>query len=216
MAECNTAVAQIDLTKVKPYGDTLNDGMTEVAFTLPVPYGDEANEAAKILAKKMGLDEPNVVYAKEMTKEYTFFVVYGKCQHTVDYTTIKVAKVEELLNAQQATKQQLAFVGDGINDAPVLSRADIGIAMGALGSDAAIEAADVVLMDDDPLKIAKAIRISRKCMRIVHENIWFAIGIKVLCLLLCAVGLVGMWAAIFADVGVMVLAVLNAIRTLFV
>jgi len=128
----------------------------------------------------------------------------------------KVAKVEELLEAQQATKQQLAFVGDGINDAPVLSRADIGIAMGALGSDAAIEAADVVLMDDDPLKIAKAIRISRKCMRIVHENIWFAIGIKVLCLLLCAVGLVGMWAAIFADVGVMVLAVLNAIRTLFV
>ena len=94
MAECNTAVAQIDLTKVKPYGDTLNDGMTEVAFTLPVPYGDEANEAAKMLAKKMGLDEPNVVYAKEMTKEYTFFVVYGKCQHTVDYTTIKVAKVD--------------------------------------------------------------------------------------------------------------------------
>jgi len=124
----------------------------------------------------------------------------------------KVAKVEALLEAQQ----QLAFVGDGINDAPVLSRADIGIAMGALGSDAAIEAADVVLMDDDPLKIAKAIRISRKCMRIVRENIWFAIGIKVLCLLLCAVGLVGMWAAIFADVGVMVLAVLNAIRTLFV
>ena len=128
----------------------------------------------------------------------------------------KVAKVEALLEAQQTSKQQLAFVGDGINDAPVLSRADIGIAMGALGSDAAIEAADVVLMDDDPLKIAKAIRISRKCMRIVRENIWFAIGIKVLCLLLCAVGLVGMWAAIFADVGVMVLAVLNAIRTLFV
>lgn len=128
----------------------------------------------------------------------------------------KVAKVEALLEAQKTSKQQLAFVGDGINDAPVLSRADIGIAMGALGSDAAIEAADVVLMDDDPLKIAKAIRISRKCMRIVRENIWFAIGIKVLCLLLCAVGLVGMWAAIFADVGVMVLAVLNAIRTLFV
>lgn len=124
----------------------------------------------------------------------------------------KVSKVEELL---ESGKHCLAFVGDGINDAPVLSRADIGIAMGALGSDAAIEAADVVLMDDDPLKIAKAIRISRKCMRIVHENIWFAIGIKVLCLLLCAFGLVGMWAAIFADVGVMVLAVLNAIRTLF-
>ena len=132
----------------------------------------------------------------------------------------KVTKVEELLEPDpakgKAKSSYLAFVGDGINDAPVLSRADIGITMGALGSDAAIEAADVVLMDDDPLKIAKAIRISRKCMRIVHENIWFAIGIKVLCLLLCAIGLVGMWAAIFADVGVMMIAVLNAIRTLFV
>ncbi|MCM1258997.1 MAG: HAD-IC family P-type ATPase, partial [Roseburia sp.] len=127
----------------------------------------------------------------------------------------KVSKVEELLN-QKSEKEKLAFVGDGINDAPVLSRADIGIAMGALGSDAAIEAADVVLMDDDPLKIAKAIKISKKCLRIVYENIYFAIGIKVICLILGAVGIANMWVAIFADVGVMVIAVLNAIRALFV
>ena len=127
----------------------------------------------------------------------------------------KVSKVEELLH-KKSEKEKLAFVGDGINDAPVLSRADVGIAMGALGSDAAIEAADVVLMDDDPVKIAKAIRIAKKCMRIVYENIYFAIGIKVLCLILGAVGIANMWVAIFADVGVMVLAVLNAIRTLFV
>lgn len=127
----------------------------------------------------------------------------------------KVSKVEELLEKKNG-KEKLAFVGDGINDAPVLSRADIGIAMGALGSDAAIEAADIVLMDDDPLKIAKAIKISRKCLRIVYENIYFAIGIKVLCLVLGALGIANMWAAIFADVGVMVIAVLNAIRTLFV
>ena len=127
----------------------------------------------------------------------------------------KVSKVEELL-ARKSEKEKLAFVGDGINDAPVLSRADIGIAMGALGSDAAIEAADIVLMDDDPLKIAKAIRISRKCIRIVYENIYFAIGIKVICLILGALGIANMWAAIFADVGVMVIAVLNAIRALFV
>ncbi len=129
--------------------------------------------------------------------------------------TDKVSKVEELL-ARKSGKEKLAFVGDGINDAPVLSRADIGIAMGALGSDAAIEAADIVLMDDDPLKIAKAIRISRKCIRIVYENIYFAIGIKVICLILGALGIANMWAAIFADVGVMVIAVLNAIRALFV
>ena len=127
----------------------------------------------------------------------------------------KVSRVEELLN-QKSEKAKLAFVGDGINDAPVLSRADIGIAMGALGSDAAIEAADIVLMDDDPLKISKAIKIARKCIRIVYENIYFAIGIKVLCLILGALGIANMWAAIFADVGVMILAVLNAIRTLFV
>ena len=121
----------------------------------------------------------------------------------------KVSEVERL-----GSGECLAFVGDGINDAPVLSRADIGIAMGAMGSDAAIEAADVVLMDDDPMKIAKGIRISRKCLRIVYENIAFALGIKALCLVLGALGLANMWAAIFADVGVMVLAVLNAIRAL--
>ena len=121
----------------------------------------------------------------------------------------------ERLLAQKGEKEALAFVGDGINDAPVLSRADIGIAMGALGSDAAIEAADIVLMDDDPLKISKAIRIAKKCMRIVYENIYFAIGIKVICLILGAIGIANMWVAIFADVGVMVLAVLNAIRVLF-
>ena len=126
----------------------------------------------------------------------------------------KVEKVEEIL-ASKPEKAKLAFVGDGINDAPVLSRADIGIAMGAMGSDAAIEAADVVLMDDDPAKIAKAIKISKKCLRIVYENIYFAIGIKLVCLLLGAIGFANMWTAIFADVGVMILAVLNAIRALF-
>ena len=127
----------------------------------------------------------------------------------------KVSEVEEILK-KNTGKGKLAFVGDGINDAPVLSRADIGIAMGAMGSDAAIEAADIVLMDDDPLKISKAIRISRKCLHIVYENIWFAIGIKLLCLVLGAVGIANMWLAIFADVGVMIIAVLNAIRALFV
>ena len=127
----------------------------------------------------------------------------------------KVSGVEKLL-AGQRSREKLAFVGDGINDAPVLSRADIGIAMGAMGSDAAIEAADIVLLDDDPMKIAKAIKIARKCIRIVYENIYFAIGIKVICLILGALGIANMWAAIFADVGVMVIAVLNAIRALSV
>ncbi|MBR6090356.1 MAG: cadmium-translocating P-type ATPase [Anaerolineaceae bacterium] len=128
----------------------------------------------------------------------------------------KVAQVETLISEKRSGKEKLAFVGDGINDAPVLSRADIGIAMGAMGSDAAIEAADIVLMDDDPLKISTAVRISRKCLRIVKENIWFAIGIKLACLILGAFGIANMWFAIFADVGVMVLAVLNAIRCMFV
>lgn len=126
----------------------------------------------------------------------------------------KVAKVEEMIASKKSPKDKVAFVGDGINDAPVLARADIGIAMGAMGSDAAIEAADIVLMDDDPLRIVTAIRISRKCLRIVRENIWFAIGVKLLCLLLTAVGIGNMWLAIFADVGVMIIAVLNAVRCL--
>ncbi len=126
----------------------------------------------------------------------------------------KVSKVEELLSKKSGENDALAFVGDGINDAPVLSRADIGIAMGGIGSDAAIEAADIVLMDDDPLKISTAIQISRKCLRIVKENIYFAIGVKVACLILGAFGVTNMWAAIFADVGVMIIAVLNAIRCL--
>lgn len=126
----------------------------------------------------------------------------------------KVNKVEQLL-ARKGEKEKLAFVGDGINDAPVLTRADIGVAMGAMGSDAAIEAADVVLMDDDPLQIANAILLSRKCLRIVYENIVFALGIKFLCLGLGAVGIANMWFAIFADVGVMILAILNAIRALY-
>lgn len=155
--------------------------------------GDAKNVAEKV-ASDLGVD---VVYSELLPAD-------------------KVTKVEELLAQKKSEKDKLAFVGDGINDAPVLSRADIGIAMGAMGSDAAIEAADIVLMDDDPLKIAKAIKISRKCLGIVHQNIWFAIGVKFICLILGALGIANMWLAIFADVGVMIIAVLNAIRALFV
>lgn len=154
--------------------------------------GDDRKVAASV-ASRLGIDE---FYANLLPAD-------------------KVARVEELIAGRKGS-DKLAFVGDGINDAPVLARADIGIAMGAMGSDAAIEAADVVLMDDDPVKIAKAIKISRKCLRIVYENIVFAIGVKLICLLLGALGITGMWLAIFADVGIMVIAVLNAIRALFV
>ncbi len=153
----------------------------------------DASDVAKQVADELGIDE---VYSELLPDD-------------------KVSKVEEYL-AKKGEKEKLAFVGDGINDAPVLSRADIGIAMGAMGSDAAIEAADIVLMDDDPLKIAKAIKISKKCLGIVYENIIFALGVKLVCLILGALGIANMWVAIFADVGVMVIAVLNAIRALMV
>lgn len=176
------------------------------------PHAKEAIEALKKagVAKTVMLTGDSEAVAKQVAKELGISEVYSEL-----LPADKVSKVEELL-AGKKEKEKLAFVGDGINDAPVLSRADIGIAMGALGSDAAIEAADIVLMDDDPLKIATAIQISRKCIRIVYENIYFAIGIKIICLLLGALGIANMWLAIFADVGVMIIAVLNAIRALFI
>ncbi len=178
---------------LKPTAKAAVSAMRSAGISKTVILTGDATNVAEDVAKELGVDE---VHSELLPED-------------------KVNAVEKLL-AEKNAKDILAFVGDGINDAPVLSRADIGIAMGALGSDAAIEAADVVLMDDDPLKIAQAIRISRKCMRIVYENIYFAIGIKVLCLILGAIGFANMWMAIFADVGVMVLAVLNAIRALFV
>lgn len=178
---------------MKPHAKEAVEALRRAGIEKTVMLTGDAKKVADQAAAALGIDE---VYSELLPAD-------------------KVAKVEELL-ASKPEKVRLAFVGDGINDAPVLSRADIGIAMGAMGSDAAIEAADIVLMDDDPMKISKAIRISRKCLRIVYENIWFAIGIKVICLILGAVGLANMWLAIFADVGVMILAVLNAIRALFV
>ncbi len=176
------------------------------------PHAKEAIQALKKagVRKTVMLTGDTKKVADQVAAELAIDEVYSEL-----LPADKVTKVEALLSAK-GEKEKLAFVGDGINDAPVLSRADIGIAMGALGSDAAIEAADVVLMDDDPLKISKAIRISRKCLRIVYENIWFALGIKGICLLLGALGIANMWMAIFADVGVMVIAVLNATRALFV
>ena len=177
---------------LKPTAKPAMEALRAAGITKTVMLTGDIDAVAQATAKELGID---TVYSELLPGD-------------------KVSKVEELLAGQH--KGKLAFVGDGINDAPVLSRADIGIAMGAMGSDAAIEAADVVLMDDDPMKISKAVKISRKCLRIVHENIVFAIGIKLACLLLVAIGKANMWAAIFADVGVMVLAVLNAIRALMV
>ena len=179
--------------KLKPTAKEAIKALKQAGIRKTVMLTGDRKNTAEQVAKELGIDE---VYSELLPAD-------------------KVSKVEELLQ-HRSDKEKLAFVGDGINDAPVLSRADIGIAMGALGSDAAIEAADIVLMDDDPLKIAKAIRISRKCIGIVYQNIYFAIGIKILCLALGAVGIANMWVAIFADVGVMVLAVLNAIRALSV
>ena len=177
----------------KPHAKEAIQALKKAGVEKTVMLTGDSRKVAEHVAADLGIDE---VHAELLPAD-------------------KVSEVEELLK-KNTGKGKLAFVGDGINDAPVLSRADIGIAMGAMGSDAAIEAADIVLMDDDPLKISKAIRISRKCLRIVYENIWFAIGIKLICLLLGAVGIANMWLAIFADVGVMIIAVLNAIRALFV
>lgn len=176
------------------------------------PHAKEAISSLKRngVKKTVMLTGDTKVVANQVAKELEIDEVYSEL-----LPADKVSIVEQLLE-KKGKKEKLAFVGDGINDAPVLSRADIGIAMGALGSDAAIESADIVLMDDDPLKISKAIKISRKCLRIVYQNIFFAIGIKLICLVLGALGIANMWLAIFADVGVMVIAVLNAIRALFV
>lgn len=178
---------------IKPNAKAAIEGLYRAGIKKTVMLTGDAGAVAENVANTLGISE---VYSELLPAD-------------------KVAKVEELLD-EKGEKEKLAFVGDGINDAPVLSRADIGIAMGALGSDAAIEAADIVLMDDDPLKIPVAIGIARKCLRIVYENIYFAIGIKLICLVLGALGIANMWLAIFADVGVMVIAVINAIRALFV
>ena len=178
---------------VKPHAKEAIQALKASGVRRIVMLTGDSRRVAEQVAKELGVDE---VHSELLPAD-------------------KVAKVEELLKAK-SDKEKLAFVGDGINDAPVLGRADIGIAMGAMGSDAAIEAADVVLMDDDPLQIPKAVKISRKCLGIVYQNIVFAIGVKLICLALGALGIANMWLAIFADVGVMIIAVLNAIRALFV
>ena len=179
--------------QIKPEATQALKALKAAGVERTVMLTGDAQGAAQAVAAQVGVDE---VHAQLLPGD-------------------KVDQVERLLK-EKRPHRTLVFVGDGVNDAPVLSRADIGVAMGAMGSDAAIEAADVVLMDDNPLKIAKAIKISRKCLRIVKQNIWFAIGVKAICLILGALGLGNMWLAILADVGVMILAVLNAIRALFV
>ena len=180
-------------------GDAIREGARDAVAAIRTGGAEcimltgDGRKTAEDMARRLGIHQ---VYSELMPED-------------------KVAKVEEIIR-HKGKKEKVLFVGDGINDAPVLSVADVGVAMGAMGSDAAIEAADVVLMDDDPLKIGKAIRISRKCMRIVMENIIFAIGIKVICMVLGALGLANIWMAIFADTGVLILAVLNAMRALFV
>ena len=178
---------------VKPHSRQAVEELKAAGIQKTVMLTGDTRKVAERVGKEIGID---MIYSELLPAD-------------------KVEKVEELLAGKDG-RTKLAFVGDGINDAPVLGRADIGIAMGAMGSDAAIEAADVVLMDDDPIKISKAVKISRKCIGIVYQNIVFAIGIKLICLVLGALGIANMWLAIFADVGVMIIAVLNAIRALFV
>ena len=192
-ATCRPDCATLDeiADRIKPQAAEAVHELKTMGISRIVMLTGDRKAAAQTIAHEVGIDQ---VFSELLPED-------------------KVSQVETLLQSRR-TGKTLAFVGDGINDAPVLSRADVGIAMGALGSDAAIEAADIVLMDDDPLKISKAIRIARKCIRIANENIVFAIAVKLICLLLGALGLAGMWLAIFADVGVMILAVLNAIRAL--
>ena len=178
---------------VKPHSRQAVEELKAAGIQKTVMLTGDTRKVAERVGKEIGID---MIYSELLPAD-------------------KVKKVEELLAGKDG-RTKLAYVGDGINDAPVLGRADIGIAMGAMGSDAAIEAADVVLMDDDPIKISKAVKISRKCIGIVYQNIVFAIGIKLICLVLGALGIANMWLAIFADVGVMIIAVLNAIRALFV
>ena len=206
-AENDHSVGHIVIAdEIKPGAAEAIRDLRGAGVTRTVMLTGDAEAIASRVAKKLGIDEyhASLLPADKVTR----------LEKLLDETGSSVNTGSSSKSGSAGKKASLAFVGDGINDAPVLSRADIGIAMGALGSDAAIEAADVVLMDDDPMKIARAIRLARKCIRIVNENIWFAIGIKLACLLLGALGIANMWLAIFADVGVMVLCVLNAIRAL--